>query len=159
MGSGVSWSRPEGIHLTLKFLGDVEETQVASIAESVRIAAQACAPFSLQVDGTGAFPDFRRPRVYWVGVKEPTGTLTELQTRIETELAKLGFAKEKRAFSAHLTLGRVKSTEKIGRISTQLQQETPQFGEFITNEITVMQSQLQPSGAVYTPLQRIPLQG
>ncbi len=144
--------------MTLKFLGDVEETQIAPIAESVKTAAKACAPFKIRINGTGAFPDFRRPRVYWVGVEEPTGTLTELQHCIETELAKLGFPKEKRAFSAHLTIGRVKSSEKIGRISSQLEQENLQSSEFMVNEIIVMQSQLQPSGAIYTPLQSIVLQ-
>ena len=158
LGSGVSWSRSEGIHLTLKFLGDVEETQTDPIAESVRNAAKICVPFQIKITGTGAFPDFRRPRVFWVGVEEPTETLKELQSRIEDELAKLGFPKEKRAFSAHLTIGRVKSTENISRISAQLRQENLRDSEFIATEIIVMQSNLHPSGASYTPLQRILLQ-
>jgi 2'-5' RNA ligase len=155
LGSGISWTRPEGIHLTLKFLGDVEEAQIDAIASAVEKAVAEVKPFTVTVKGTGAFPDFRRPRVLWAGIEEAGGSLLKLQSRIDEELLRLGFPKEKRGFSAHLTMGRVKSTQAIEKITARLREESMDAGEFIAEEIIVMQSNLLPTGAVYTPLRTI----
>ncbi|HPG41356.1 MAG TPA: RNA 2',3'-cyclic phosphodiesterase [bacterium] len=156
-GRGVSWTNPAGIHLTLKFLGDVPEVKIKDINIAVKNTVQGLAPLAIKIAGTGAFPNLRRPRVYWVGVHEATGQLAECQKQIDLALEKHGFAREARAFSPHLTLGRVKSLEAVEAISRELAHKEYEFGEYNANEIIIMKSDLRPTGAVYTPLFRIKL--
>jgi 2'-5' RNA ligase len=156
----VRWVRPEGIHLTLKFLGDVPADKLDDIAEALRTTSAAHAPFSLHIAGMGCFPSPRRPRVVWIGVDEPSGTLERLYYGIERALAPLGFPPEQRRFSPHLTLGRVKRGRSAGELEA--------LGEYVTRarvsigrmEVTavyLMRSDLRPSGAVYTELAAAPL--
>lgn len=156
-GRGVSWTNPAGIHLTLKFLGNVAEEKVKEIKASVENAVREMKPVNIKISGTGAFPNFKRPHVYWVGVQEPTGQLAQCQKSLDLALEKEGFAREERAFSPHLTLGRVKSVDAVEAISRELAQQEINFGEFTANEIIIMKSDLKPSGAVYTRLFRIEL--
>ena len=109
----VTWVRREGMHLTLKFLGDVEVGTIDAVAAAVTAACRGTKELAISVEKVGGFPNLRRPRVLWVGMEEPTGELQRLQAKIETELASLGFEKEKRKFSPHLTIGRVKSPSGI----------------------------------------------
>jgi len=155
-GRGVRWVKPEGIHLTLKFLGDVEEANIASIAERLKAIAQDFAPFKIKLAGSGAFPNFKRPRIYWIGVEESTGALEKLHDLIDSELEKEGFERERRKFSPHLTLGRIKFIQEVEKISTELQRTNFEDEEFLSREIVIMKSELQPGGAVYAPLFKIP---
>ncbi|MDZ7338850.1 MAG: RNA 2',3'-cyclic phosphodiesterase [candidate division KSB1 bacterium] len=157
LGARVTWTRPEGIHLTLKFLGDVDEGQIAQVAEAVGRAARGIEPFEVSIAGTGAFPDFRRPRVLWVGVKEPSGRLKALAQAVELQLQPLGFPREGRDFSPHLTLGRVKDPRGVEPVVRALQQTNFVGGSFAVQEVVVMRSDLKPSGAEYTALHRIAL--
>jgi 2'-5' RNA ligase len=157
LGRGVRWSRPEGMHLTLKFLGDVDESKIPAISDAVEIASKESPACQIQIAGTGAFPNLNRPRVYWVGVHETSGALEDLQARIENELARLGFPKEKRKFSPHLTLGRVKFQDGIGATSAALEMKVLPSMTFLATEIIVMKSQLSPHGSRYTPLAILPL--
>jgi len=157
LSRGVRWVRVEGIHLTLKFLGDVEKEGISAIAAQIQTACVGTAPFVLKVQGVGAFPDFKRPRVYWAGVDDSSGALLSLQKSIEEGLENLGFAREQRRFSPHLTLGRVRSSEGLNAVRQALENTALPPVQFTVNQVVVMQSQLRPSGAVYSPLQVIKL--
>ena len=152
LGQSVRWTRTDGIHLTLKFLGDIEQEVVPNIVEQISEAAQQISPFEIQVKDVGAFPNFKKPRVFWIGIDEQSGALAHIQTAIESNLASLGFEKEQRRFSPHLTIGRVKTSEGLNSISSALEQMKLKVMSFSAKQVVVMQSQLQPTGAVYTPL-------
>lgn len=157
LGHGVSWARIDGVHLTLKFLGDVEESRIDAVAAALEQAGAGCQPLKLSLAGIGAFPNVKRPRVYWVGVSEPSGRLLKLQADIEASLAELDFPKEKCPYSPHLTLGRVKLLAHPEKIAQAIETYNPVPLSFSADEIVVMKSGLKPSGAVYTPLRRIAL--
>jgi 2'-5' RNA ligase len=152
----VRWVAPDGIHLTLKFLGDVERVRLPEIT---RVLADVCAhypPLHLHLASLGAFPNTRRPNNLWVGVTGDTDTLARLATEIEDALAHLGFEREGRAFSPHLTLGRVKKEARgadqqfVGEM-VKASQISPN-GNFRAGVVSLMQSVLKPSGAEYTQL-------
>jgi RNA 2',3'-cyclic 3'-phosphodiesterase len=154
------WVRPEGIHLTLAFLGDVAVERVDPIAEALAEACAGHAPFTVSVAGMGCFPNVRRPRVVWVGVEEPSGALARLQHDIEQALVPLGFGPEGRAFSPHLTLGRVKggSREALAALGAYVERAKVRIGEMKVETVHLMRSDLRPSGAVYTALAVVPLE-
>ena len=154
---GVRWVRSEGLHLTLKFLGDVEDSKVQGIADALNKAVQGIAPFQLALHGCGAFPNLRHPRIYWVGIDQPPAALVDLHSRVENCLEELGYAREGRAFTPHLTVGRVKSGEGIEAVSAQWSQETLQTRAFLIDRVNMMKSDLKPSGAEYTTLHEIKL--
>ncbi len=151
-GKGVRWSRIGGLHLTLKFLGDVPEQQLAAVAGAVGDAVRETPPFDYKLKNCDAFPNFKRPRVFWVGIEEPAQVLSMLHQRLEKALAEIGFAKEKRRFSPHLTLGRVKSADGVREISGFLQRENFETRWTKAQAVTVMKSELKSAGAEYTPL-------
>ena len=157
LADGVSWTKPEGIHLTLKFLGDVESGRIGAIAEAVARACQGIAAFPVTIAGSGAFPNPGRPRVLWIGVREISGKLMKLQSRIEEELAALGYPREERRFSPHLTMARIKAPDSAPGICKELQQRGFAPEIFTAFSIIVMRSDLKYDGAVYTPLQSIEL--
>lgn len=153
----VRWVKPESIHLTLKFLGEIEPEVVFEVSAAMERAVTGVAPFMVEVGGVGCFPSARNPRVLWVGVDSPENTLLPLQAAVETELGAIGFKREKRAFTPHLTLARVRG--RIGSFSLEDLGETEGPGEQEVTAITLFQSELKPSGAVYVPLATVPLQG
>ena len=157
----VRWVRPGGIHLTLKFLGDVPAKESKAIAEAVRTACAPHPPFSFSVGGMGCFPNSRRPRVVWVGVEESSGTLARLQRDAERALKPLGFPAEKRAFSPHLTLGRVKGRDQsaIQALGEYVDRASVKVGHMQVTSVHLMRSELLPGGAVYTELAVAPLSG
>jgi RNA 2',3'-cyclic 3'-phosphodiesterase len=153
----VSWARPEGLHLTLKFLGQVAASRVAEITGLMVSAAHEAQPFELFISGTGAFPNFSRPRIYWAGIQEPTGTLQRLQSHIEQTFRAAGFAAEERPFSPHLTLGRVKQPQGVADLSRALEETGLAAMSFTATEILLMASDLLPTGPVYTSLKKVAL--
>lgn len=158
LGHGIRWVRKEGIHLTLKFLGNVDADRVKNIHMAMERASKGTSPFVLTGDGIGVFPDHRRPRVIWIGLSGDLQVLFALQANLESQLKGLGFQKEKRPFKGHLTLGRVK-----GRLdATELTKALEGLGSFQTDAFTVQsvalfQSTLRPRGAVYTKLAEVSL--
>lgn len=149
----ISWTKPEGMHLTLKFLGEVEARQVQEIQAAVAEAGRAFRPITIAVEGLDGFPTMHAPRVIWLGIKEPSGELIRLQKRLDQVLAPLGFPPEARDFRPHLTLGRVKSPKGREVLVQALQdQKTVRLGEWRLEELDLMQSVLQSGGAVYTKL-------
>jgi len=159
-GADVGWVRPEGIHLTLKFLGDFPAARVAELAVELDRALADIGPFSLTVAGTGVFPTIRSPRVVWLGVYGDLGPLKVACGRVEAVCETFGFAREGRAFTPHLTLGRVKSQHgRDGLAGLVKQFETFEAGSFRVSSVSVMKSELRPSGAVYTEMAGIKLKG
>jgi len=153
----VSWVRVENLHITLKFLGETEEKRLDQIRDVLAEVARACAPFPLQVTGVGSFGG-RTPRVVWAGVSEGADHLTRLAGQVESALARVGFPKEKRSFSAHLTLGRVRSPKNAEALLAALHEfRAEKFGTLAATEFQLMQSELRPTGSVYTMLERFPL--
>ena len=146
------FSRPESIHLTLKFLGDIEESRIGEIENALRELLQDRTAFSIRVGGLGAFPYLANPRVVWVGVDGGTA-LQELQHDVEVGLSKLGFPPEKRAFTAHLTLARVKSRRNVAALIHYVESaESGDLGEFEARQLHLYQSILRPEGARYSKL-------
>ena len=161
MPSGVRWVDPEGIHLTLKFLGDIEPALVEDVLRAMEQAASGTAPFQLHLDGLGVFPNLRRPRVLWAGVGGDMDALGALQEKVEAAMEGLAFPRERRAFSPHLALGRVRDTisavarQRVGGLVSQgsLDGADP----WPVNAVHLMRSNLTPDGAVYTSLGSVSL--
>jgi 2'-5' RNA ligase len=148
---------PEKIHITLKFLGNVDEGVVPSIVEVMRRSVEGIESFRVHLRGSGAFPSLRAPRVLWVGVQDGEPLIT-LAQRLEKGLSDLGFPREKRRFTPHITVARVKGPgrrERLARIMEGYREEI--FGEQLVEDIRLKRSQLRPEGAVYTELARVPL--
>jgi len=159
-GSGVeaSWPRPEGIHLTLKFLGEVPEEKTASILNGLRNAAEGTAPFRLDVGGVGAFPGIKNARVAWIGLSGETERLAQLQAAVENAMVLLGMAPEERKFTPHLTLGRIKYIRSRDRWLKAMEEiKDIKLPGFDVVSISLMKSELKASGAVYTEMGRIEL--
>jgi 2'-5' RNA ligase len=159
----VKWAGSDGIHLTLKFLGDTPQGRVPEIETALHVACAGLGPFEFNVEGRGCFPDFHRPRVIWVAVSEKSGTLTRLQTAVERTVAPLGWPTEERAFSPHLTLGRVAKGADSRTVAAVGQAVEKSVVELIglqpVTAVSLMQSELRPGGAVYSRLLHIPLAG
>lgn len=153
---GVRWVKPEGLHITLKFLGNVHEEKLEGIKEAMRKALSGFTPFEVRVKGTGAFPSTKNPRVLWVGVKDEEGKLKGVFNALEKALQKWGFPREDRPFSPHLTLGRVKGK---GDFSFLEEGSDLDFGPLLVEEVILFKSDLKPEGAEYTPLYAVPLGG
>ncbi len=157
----IRWVPVENIHLTLKFLGDVSLTNLEVLKRILLAEASNHSPFEMSVGELGAFPSLHRPRVIWVGVTAPAG-LNTLQHSIESETARLGYQRENRGFSPHLTLGRV-SRNAPSRDARQIGEVMDSFkvgflGATRVSEVHLYRSDLQPGGAVYTRLMSAPLQ-
>jgi 2'-5' RNA ligase len=159
LGRGVKWVTKDAMHLTLKFLGEINETQVAEIESGLRPTASKFNPITLTCRGAGVFPPgSARPRVLWVGV-EAGPDLALLQEDIDQCCEKIGFAREARPFHPHLTLGRVKTPADIRAVLEEFDRaRTEVFGRMIVQRVTFFRSQLRPSGAEYSVLGEFPLQ-
>jgi len=153
----VRWARSAGIHLTLKFLGEIQEARVPSLAASLLGAASSVAGgFPVAIRRLGTFGDRRSPRVVWVGVEEPAGSLGRLQRAVDEACAGEGFARETRPFSPHLTLARLKAPSRsLGRALTA--RPDLDLGSFPIERVTLFQSILRPEGAQYVRLRDFPL--
>lgn len=157
-GFGVRWVKPENIHLTLKFLGNTQKSDTETIGEAIYESAKSFVPISLTAKGIGAFPGIQRPRVIWVGISGQLTTLQELQTALDEKLEFMGFPREKRPFKGHLTLGRVKGRIEPKRFHAALRDAGAFEPEsFVVDTLVLYQSELKPTGAVYTSLYGITL--
>ena len=154
------WVRTQNIHLTLKFLGNIDPANIEDIGRAMADAAGDSAPFTLTVGGIGFFPGVKRPRVVWAGLGGETDILFDLQRRLAQLLAAIGYPQEKRPFKAHLTLGRIRQAIDSGTIGRAMQ-DYSSLGElhFTADRIILFRSDLKPSGAVYTPLKQTELSG
>jgi len=157
----VRWSNSDGIHLTLKFLGDVPEKQVDDIKAHLQRAAQTVQPFALTLEGTGVFPDFRAPRIVWAGLQGQLATLHALRDAVEREIAPLGYPTDERPFSPHLTLARPRNEARHtdqAALGAQLEKyKAGTLASFTASEVSLMESTLRPEGAIYTARARYTL--
>lgn len=157
-GKGISWTKADNIHLTLKFLGPTDDTLIDSIRDKISASIAGKKPFKIQVNGLGAFPTLKRPRIIWIGANAESDHLREISRNLNENLESLGFESEKRKFTAHLTIGRVKDARKISPILERMNDLTNfDAGEFMVEKIELIKSDLHPSGAIYTPLRKIML--
>lgn len=147
----IRWIKHQGMHLTLKFLGEVSGDKATRVESVLRTVIQKYHPFFLNIKGTGTFPPAKKiPKVLWLGVEE-NKILKALQSEIDAFLESLGFPKEAREYHPHLTLGRVKSPFNIDIALAELDRyRQSSFGEMKVNKITLFKSTLKPSGAEYT---------
>jgi 2'-5' RNA ligase len=157
----VRWTRPTSVHLTLRFLGDVAPGQVEAIGDALRGVCAEHTPFAFELNNLGVFPNPNRPRIVWVGVTEPSGALVSVQKGMSQALVPLGFEPENRAYAPHLTIGRAarhagrRELAEVGELITRSDVAT--LGQVYVEHVTLMKSDLQPSGAVYSPLAVLPL--
>jgi 2'-5' RNA ligase len=145
----IRWVSGEGMHLTLKFLGPIDETQALAVQEILKDVAAHHHAFPLRVQGTGAFPGETSPRVLWVGFADEPELLA-LQDDLDTALEAEGFERENRAFTPHLTLGRVKGPGRIAQAMDELLKRREEaFGAMTVRKVALFESLLHPEGAEY----------
>lgn len=153
----VKWVQPEQIHVTLKFLGEVDAGMVPPIQHALDRVARQAWPFVMQCAGLGGFPHLKAPRVIWVGLEPGRDEVTQVARRLEEAVSALGFPKEDRMFSAHLTLGRVRSPANRSRLARLI--ETEPFASVTpvtVDQVTLFQSTLAPSGSLYAVVHMSP---
>ena len=156
----VGWVRIEGIHLTLRFLGNVAPELIEEIKPALAGIASQTAPIHIEPAGCGAFPTIKSPRVIWVGLRGQIGPLAELARRVEAAMVSLGFKPEERPFKPHLTLGRVKGRQGLQTLQQILLAHRDFTAEpFDAAEVVLYKSELRPDGARYTPLFKAPFSG
>jgi 2'-5' RNA ligase len=161
-GGGVKWVEPRGIHLTLKFLGYVDEAKVPALAQALTRACEGFGPLEVALSGLGVFPNPSRPRVAWVGLSGGVETLLRLQEGVEKVLSPFGFPQEERAFTPHLTIARLRegvAPDEAKAFGQAFLRASPESVSFKVEGISLMKSQLAPSGAIYTRLAFIPFHG
>ncbi|MBS1791149.1 MAG: RNA 2',3'-cyclic phosphodiesterase [Acidobacteria bacterium] len=151
-GADIGWTNPENIHLTLRFLGEIEERKVDELKRVCAEIAAEFQPFSLCLKDTGYFPDFRRPRVLWVGLGGSIEIAAQLQNRLEQGVSALGFDREDKSFKPHLTIGRVKSGKNVKPLVAKADMYPLPELPFDVGEIVLFKSELLPAGARYTAL-------
>jgi 2'-5' RNA ligase len=154
----VKWVETGNIHLTLKFLGNVEEERLPEVFAACERAAEDAHAIDLEMKAVGCFPDMKNPRIVWLGIERGAEALKRIQEKVEAELQAVGFPEEDKQFKAHLTIGRVKGKQGLSRLARLIQEQENVFvGAMRVEKISVMKSTLLPAGPVYTELKAIPL--
>ncbi|MAT96266.1 MAG: RNA 2',3'-cyclic phosphodiesterase [Anaerolineaceae bacterium] len=143
----VRWVKPEQLHLTLRFLGDTAVAQLPDLQDQLAQLTSQHSAFRLHLNGVGAFPSRKRPRVVWAGLDGDLAVLQAMQVELEDRIVELGWAREKRPFSPHVTLGRVKDSRQVQALNWDVVLAELDFG---VTAVQLVQSELRPSGAVYT---------
>jgi 2'-5' RNA ligase len=157
-GVDASWTRTEGMHLTLKFLGEVPETKISEIVSGLQTAADGIGPLRLSVSGVGTFPNPKNARVVWTGLAGDIEQLMRLQGAVENAMVLLGMAREERKFTPHLTLGRINYIRSRDTwIKTLEEVKDITLPGFEVTSVSLMKSELKPAGAVYTEMGRVEL--
>lgn len=154
----LKWVEIGNLHVTLKFLGDVEEQSLDTIHNAMGHAASGFAPFELTVAGAGAFPNARRPRVVWVGIPGGAEALSSLAGKMESALEAAGFPKEDKKFRSHITIGRVRDHARAPDLSQPIAGAGLEpLGVETVDRVVLMRSELRPGGPIYTPLREVEL--
>ena len=153
----VRWVPSTNMHLTLKFLGKIEESSLEDVIATCRMVCRRGQTFSLALKGTGSFPGPKRPRILWVGIGGETYRLHRLQRDLESALEKKGFPQEGRAFSPHLTVARIRFPHRLPSTMDIFMHDEIISPPFVVNEVVVYKSLLLPKGPIYKPLARCPL--
>jgi 2'-5' RNA ligase len=160
-GADVKWVRPESLHVTLKFLGDIARGNIGEVARAIEAAAAKIPPFRLVVEGVSFFPRPTKPRIVSVGVDaDGTRALTDLALAVDEHLGEAGYRREERSFKAHITLGRVKSSRGLGGLSDLILTAPGEpFGSCDVDRVVLYMSELSRAGPTYTPLAHTDLIG
>ena len=149
----ISWVKPENIHLTLKFLGDVKTKMIPPVMETLGDVCQDLRPFDTTLTQPGVFPDLRHPRVVWIGLDDTDGNLARLAGSLETALGNIGFKKEKRDFQAHITIGRIRTNKNLPALVPKLQScSLPSAHEEIILSFALFKSTLTSQGPIHEKL-------
>lgn len=157
-GVALRWIKPENLHFTLRFLGHISPAQLVRARRATREAVESTGAFRIRLAGLGAFPSVRRPQVVWVGVTEGEEQLRDLARRLDDTLARQRFPKEPRSFQAHLTLARIKGPGRPPSLEAAISSlEGVDVGEQGVSSLVVMESLLRASGALYVPVEEVPL--
>ena len=146
----VGWEKPEKLHLTLKFLGDIDNEQLKNLTEVVEKTARQISDFKLRISDTGVFPSPRNARILWLGLKDERGSLQSLNEILESECEAVGFAREKRNFKAHLTIARLREPQKSRELAQKHLQNEFEAVEFEAREVVIYESKLLLQGSVYS---------
>jgi 2'-5' RNA ligase len=149
---------PENLHVTLKFLGGVDEARLHTLIDVLHTAVRRHAQFAIDVAGLGAFPSATRPRVLWAGIGGGASALGALAETVDAALATAGLPREPRPFSPHVTIGRVREFRRVPALGDALGSAAQRFGRVLVAAAALMRSDLSPRGARYTPLAVLPLQ-
>ncbi len=153
----VRWVKGDNLHVTIKFLGNIEKDMLTSIEEALKDVSARFTPFDISFEGIGCFPNMRRPRIIWIGIRE-NPVLTHIHSELEERLCGIGFEREKRRFSPHLTAGRVMSARGFKLLSQNLQGISGEkHGIMEATSLSLMRSDLSGSGARYTLIRDFPL--
>lgn len=158
----IKWVEPENIHLTLKFLGEINEEQLNKITKIITNIASSKEPFHINLSCIGAFPDIKYPRVIWAGSDKSEFELKTIVKELENKIQKIGIPKEGRAFSSHITLGRVRSGLNKDKLKQKLEELSKvaiagETAEFEANKITLFKSTITSKGPVYEAIHRASL--
>lgn len=156
-GAEVGWVAVPSIHLTLKFLGELDPNAIPALARKLEEAASSTHSFELRLHGLGCFPHERSPRVVWCGIEGDTDTLLQLQQKVESACAQLGFPPEDRAFKPHLTLGRIKGKRNLQPLVDCIKMGSAPAHSFKVQHFHIYKSTLRPQGALYSVLNTIAL--
>ena len=153
----VKWVEEENLHITLKFLGNTREDKVEKIVSSLKKALESCHSFSVNLGKIGAFPNVAKPRVIKVGISQGEEEIRSIAEKVEEALEPLGFEKEKRKFSAHITLGRVKSMDNIMLLLRNMQKESYDGLQMKVEKVLLMESKLTKKGPIYSVVEKFSL--
>jgi RNA 2',3'-cyclic 3'-phosphodiesterase len=156
-GADVSWTKPENLHLTLNFLGEVDEKRIVEVEQACVSSAAEFQPFTLSLNDTGVFPNARQPRVLWAGLSGEVENVVAIRNRIGERLALIGFKPEEKKFHSHLTIGRLKSNKKARELLALAEAYQLPALSFVVTEIVLMKSELRPAGSEYTPMAKVRL--
>lgn len=148
--ASASWSKPENVHLTLKFFGNVAKERLPVLSEAATRVAGDFSPFQIKIGGTGVFPRRSRPQVLWIGVEDSSGQLSELQQRLEEAFAREGFAKEDRGYRPHLTIARLRKPEDARELAEAHIRSKFSLIAMPVTSFVLFRSQLSPKGSTYT---------
>ena len=151
----VGWEKAEKLHITLKFLGDVEPEDLSGLIEAVEKKAGKLSKFTVKIERTGVFPNERKARILWLGFGDETDGLQKIYDLLETVCEKTGFKTEKRAFKPHLTIARLRAPDKSADLAKKHLEKEFEPAGFEVCEIVIYESKLQPSGSFYIPVERI----
>jgi RNA 2',3'-cyclic 3'-phosphodiesterase len=145
----VGWEKSEKLHLTLKFLGAIDERTLTELEQGVRKTAAARHSFKLRIKDTGVFPNKKRARILWLGIEFEDESLSELKESLEQETERIGFEREKRRFHPHLTIGRLREPQRSTQLVEKHLEKKYEPVEFGVSEIVIYESELQPTGSIY----------
>ncbi len=155
---GIRWVAPENLHVTVKFIGDIDPIILPSLIESLENVASHFCPFTIQIENIGAFPATKKPRILYTGLGDREETLPRMVEEIEEELEKYGINRESKQYVGHITVGRTKSQKNIHKLIEFLHSDSDQFfGKECVKHISLIESELTPKGPIYRTLNRFTL--